>query len=710
MADNPSLANNPSLDAWLALDRDGEIVVRPGKVDIGQRISTALRAIVADELGVAPGRVRMAPPSTDTHPDEGVTAGSNSIQQSGGALRAAAATARRHLVARAAARLDADAADLEVADGLVTRRGTNRSVSYWELMAGAPFGIDIDAAAPRIASEHRRLIGSDLDPAGIEDMVTGGFRYVHDLAWPDMRHARPVRPPRYGARLEDLDANVVERLLADGVSVVREGTYLAVAADDEFAAIRGAERLARAAQWVGGDLDDADIFERLRTNERVSLPVADGKPVSEPVPPLFGDPTLTASYERPYLMHGSMAPSASAALFKDGRLEVWTHSQGIHPLRLTLAEALGLDAEAVTVNHVPGAGCYGHNGADDAAFDAALVAGALEGRPVLLKWTRDDEHAWEPYGSAMAMDLAARLDAGGRITDWSHESFSDTHVARPRPGTGGAGPARLVALRHLGDSKPTFTPAPNMNFESGIHRNLTPGYDVGRPRLVKHLVRGLPLRTSSLRCLGAGGNVFAIESFMDELAERAGLDALRFRLDHLSDPRARAVLEAAAAGVGWGRESEPGTGLGLAYARYAATKAYAAVAVELSVTDDAKIELRRAHIAADVGEVIDMAGVRSQMEGGFLQAASWALHERVTFDAGGITSRDWESYPILGFENVPAIAVGVIDRPDEPSLGAGEALGGPTPAAIANAIYRATGLRLRRMPFTPDALRAAAMT
>jgi nicotinate dehydrogenase subunit B len=709
MADNPSLKNNPSLDAWLALTGDGEIVARPGKVDIGQRISTALRAIVADEMGVRLDRVRMAPPSTDTHPDEGVTAGSNSIQQSGGALRAAAATARRHLLARAAAKLDADPESLEVADGLVTLKGTNQSVSYWELMQNRPFGIEVDADAPRIAREAHRLIGSELAPAGIADMVTGGFRFVHDLAWPDMRHARPVRPPRYGARLEGLDEAAVERLLTDGVSVVRDGSYLAVAADDEFAAIRGAERLARAARWSGGALDDADIFEGLRTNERISLPVADGKPAREPVPPLFGDATLTASYERPYLMHGSMAPSASAALFKDGRLQVWTHSQGIHPLRLTLAEALGLDAGAVTVNHVPGAGCYGHNGADDAAFDAAMVAGALPGRPVLLKWTRDDEHAWEPYGSAMAMDLAARLDDQGRITDWSHESFSDTHVARPRPGPGGAGPARLVALRHLGDSKPTFTPQPNMNFESGIHRNLTPGYDLGRPRLVKHLVRGMPLRTSSLRCLGAGGNVFAIESFMDELAAHAGRDALQFRLDHLSDPRAHAVLEAAASGIGWGRPAAEGRGLGLAYARYAATKAYAAVAVELSVGDDARIRLHRAEIAADVGEVIDMAGVRSQMEGGFLQAASWALYEQVAFDAGGITSRDWESYPILGFDNVPEIAVTVIDRPDEPPLGAGEALGGPTPAAIANAVYRASGLRLRRMPFTPDALRAAAM-
>ncbi|MDA0661428.1 MAG: molybdopterin-dependent oxidoreductase, partial [Proteobacteria bacterium] len=473
-------------------------------------------------------------------------------------------------------------------------------------------------------------------------------------------------------------------------------------------------RLFNAADWDSGPgLEPQDIFERLRSNDRTSLPVTDGTPQEAPLPPLTEPPadstvTLSARYDRPYHMHASIGPSAGAALWEDGKVTVWSHSQGIYILRAAMAGALNLPEESIRIHHVPGAGCYGHNGADDAAFDAVLVARASPGVPILLKWTRADENAWEPYGSCMAMDLSASLDSSGAVTAWAQETHSDTHSMRPRPGAGGAGPARLLSTRHLADAIQPYAPQPNMQKHGGIHRNMDPLYDLPNKRLVKHLVRGMPLRTSSMRTLGAFANTFAIESFMDELAEAAGIDPLEFRLRHLSDQRARDVLNAMAAKLGNAPLPE-GHGRGFAFSQYKNVKTYAAVGIELEVTDAAEIRLHRAVIAADAGQIVDPDGLTAQLEGGLLQSASWALYESVEFDRDGITSRDWDSYPILRFGNIPVIETVLIDRPGEPFLGAGEATSGPIAGAIANAIRQASGLRLRRMPFTPDALRAAAL-
>ncbi|HSF96724.1 MAG TPA: molybdopterin cofactor-binding domain-containing protein, partial [Thermohalobaculum sp.] len=342
---------------------------------------------------------------------------------------------------------------------------------------------------------------------------------------------------------------------------------------------------------------------------------------------------------------------------------------------------------------------------DDAAFDAALVARALPDTPILLKWTREDEHEWEPYAPAMAVEVAARTDADGRITTWSQEAYSDTHGRRPRPGPDRAGPARLLANSLRAKPVPAFVPKPNLGAHAGIHRNLDPIYNFPDRRLVKHLVTDLPLRTSAMRCLGGAANVFAIESFMDELALDAGRNPLDFRRDHLSDARALAVLDGLERAAGTPR----GAGRGFAFAQYKNAMARVGVAVDLAVTDAAEIRLTRAVIAAEAGRIVDPDGLTAQLEGGFLQAASWALAEEVTWDRDGITSRDWDSYPVLRFDNVPAIEVVLLDLPQEKSLGAGEAAGGPALAAIANAVAAVTGLRLRRLPFTPEALRRAAI-
>jgi len=516
--------------------------------------------------------------------------------------------------------------------------------------------------------------------------------------------------------LSDLDEAFYEKIEAQGLAIVRDGSFLAIAGTDEFAVIKASERLAATAVWDGSPgLGETDIFTALTANERLSFPVIDGTSQKSPVPDLPDPPadaavTLSARFERPYQMHGSIGPSAAMALMQDGKISLWMHSQGIYPLRDTLAEALDVAAGDITIHHALGSGCYGHNGADDAAFEAVLVARAFAGRPILLKWTREDEHAWEPFAPAMAIELRASLDAAGQVIQWSGDCYSDTHIGRPRPGPDKAGPARLLTSRFREQAMAPWLPKPIFSFHGGIHRNLDPYYAFKERRLVKHLVRDLPLRTSAMRCLGAAANVFALESFMDELAGAAGVDAVQFRLNHLHDERAKAVLKAAADGIGWrAAERADGHGQGIAFARYKNALAYAAVAVESEVDDAANVHLERVFIAADAGEVIDADGLKAQMEGGFMQAASWALYEQVTYDRDGITSRDWETYPILKFDNVPEIEVRLLDRPGVKSLGAGEASPGPSVAAIANAIYDATTLRLRRMPFNPQAIRAAAM-
>jgi nicotinate dehydrogenase subunit B len=419
-------------------------------------------------------------------------------------------------------------------------------------------------------------------------------------------------------------------------------------------------------------------------------------------------PTLEATFERPYTIHGALAPSAAFAEWRGGRLRVICHSQGVYPLRESMAEALGLDREAIEIAFAPGSGCYGHNGADDAAFEAALVAMALPDTPILLKWTREEEHAWEPFGPAASVTLAARLE-GGRIAEWSGEAFSDTHRGRPRPGPNKAGPARFLASRFRADAMAPYVGEPNLNRHGGLHRNLDPVYAVGARRIVKNLVPGLPLRTSALRTLGAAVNVFAIESFMDELAEAAGADPLAFRLAHLGDARARAALERLGAVLDGLPPADEGAARGIAYAQYKNAQARVAAAAEVAVAEDGAPRAVRLILVADAGRIVDRDGLAAQIEGGAIQALGWALSERVAWDRDGVTTRDWEATRPLRFPDMPEISVELIDRPAERSVGAGEAACGPVIAAVANAIARATGLRPRRLPMDAEALRALAL-
>jgi nicotinate dehydrogenase subunit B len=709
-------ARHDLVSGWMEFTETGRVLVRTGKVDIGQRISTALALVAAEELDVDWRKIDVARADTSLAPDEGITSGSNSLEESGTAIRQVAATVRREALRLAADQLEVASDALEIADGTIRPRQSNRATTYWELFGSKPLAIAIDPNAPVKQAESYRQVGSGVTPRDLEAIVGGTATFLHDMIRPGMLHGRVVRPPRLNGRLAAVPDEVVGRIAAAGGEVVRTGGFLAVAHAEEYEAIEAAALLAREARWdPGPDLDTTPMDEQLLSHERVSLPVGDdGKPIKAPVPPLEAPPedaatTLTARYFKPYILHGSIGPSAAMALLESGRLTVWSHSQGIFVLRDRLCELTGLAEEDIRVIHVPGAGCYGHNGADDVACDAVLAARAIPGRPLLMKWTRADEHGWEPTSSAMVMQLRASLDAAGNIVTWSHETYSDTHSRRPRPGPGRTGVARLIGAREAEpELGPPPLPQPNMSAHGGVHRNLAPIYDFPGKRLVKNLVRDLPLRTSSLRTLGGTGNTFAIESFMDELALAAGIDPVAFRLKYLADPRGRDVLQEAARMLN-DRPNPEGRGRGIAFGRYKNAKAYVAIGVELEVTDAVEIRLHRAVIAGDAGQVIDAGGLASQLEGGFLQAASWSLYEAVTFDIDGVTSRDWESYPILRFDNVPEIETRLIDRPGEAPLGAGEASSGPTPAAIANAVHDATGIRLYRMPFTPDAIRQAAL-
>ena len=716
MTPNPSLAEHPRVEDWITVRADGGVEVRTGKVEIGQRIGTAAALVVARELGVPFGRIEVTAPRTGVSPDEGYTSGSNSMEQTGHAMRLAAATARRELARRAAERLGVEPEALEVHDGLFVARETNRTVRFAELVEDAPLALPVDPDVPLAADTGCAQRLPPPEPLGLRGLVTGAARFVHDLDPPGLLHARVVRPPHYHAALAALADGLAARL--DGARLVRDGSFLAVAAEDEHRAVRAAAHVAAAAKWrAGRELDDRPLRDQLLGNRRESFPVREGRPREETVPalPPDGPRTVRAVYERPYQMHASLAPSAALARFAGGTLSVWSHTQGIYPLRAAIAAALELAPDAVNVTHVPGAGCYGHNGADDAAFEAALVARALPGRPVLLKWSREDEHAWEPYGPAMLVALAARLDDRADVRFWSHETFSDTHIVRARPGGVESHADRFLAPRYTKDPVEVAPPRPNLTANGGIHRNATPPYAFPEARIVKHLVHDLPLRVSALRTLGAYANVFAAESFMDELAHAARANPLEYRRRHLDDARTLAVLDAAAERFGWTERPAGGTrtttgasGRGIAVARYKNAKSYCAVAVELAVGGDARITLERAVIAADAGEIVDPEGLAAQLEGGFVQAASWTLLEAVTFDRDGITSRDWDTYPILRFDAIPEVETVVVNRPGEPFLGAGEASCGPAGAAIANAVFDATGIRARRLPLTPENLRAAA--
>jgi nicotinate dehydrogenase subunit B len=697
-----SLASNPMLDAWLRINADGSATIFSGKVELGQGISTALAQIAADELDLPLARVEMITGDTAQTPDEGYTSGSQSIEYGGTAIRLACAEARALLVDAAAKRLELPADALNVSEGVISALD-GRKLGYGELVAGLDLRREVTAtAAPKPLTEQK-IVGRSVPRRDIPAKVTGGAAYVQDVRLPGMVHGRVVRPPRYGARLDNLD-EATARAVPGVIAVVHDGSFLGVVTEREEQAIKARDALIRAAKWSGGSElpDPARLYEQLMALPTQSSVISEKQAAASPAAQ-----TLEATYTRPYMAHASIGPSCAVAEFKDSKLTVWTHSQGVFPLKRDLAKALKLDGDAVRCVHAEGSGCYGHNGADDVALDAALLARAVPGRPVRLQWMRDDEFAWEPYGSAMRARTKASLDANGKIVDWVYEVWSNTHSTRPAaPG----GDNNLLASWYLAEPSqpgpPTNIPQP----AGGGDRNAVPLYDFPNQRVVNHLITGMPLRVSALRTLGAYANVFAAESFMDELAAAAGKDPVAFRLAHLSDQRARGVIQTVTRRAGWkpGEKGDGTRGRGVAFAKYKNLATYVAVVAEVQIDrKTGRVRVPRAFAAADAGQNINPDGLANQIEGGMIQSTSWTLHEAVRFDRNGITSRDWSGYPILTMPEVPEIVVTLLNRNVEKPLGAGEASQGPMAAAIANAFANATGHRLRELPFSPERVQTA---
>ena len=694
-----SLRVNPRLSQWLRFRADGYAEVFSGKVEIGQGILTALAQIAAEELDLTLEQVRMVPASTARSPDEAVTSGSLSIQESGTALRHACAEARALYLGAAAARLDAPLDSLTIAAGRIVAPGGGQT-SYWELADDALLEREATGAvAPKAAGAHA-IVGAAIERLDLPGKVFGGACFIHDLELPQMLHGRMLRPPSQGAILRELDEAPV-RALQGVVDIVRDGAFVGVLAATERTADAAVQKLAACATWrEDATLPDEGALRAWLKSQPAETRVVDSK-ISPTQPPVAR--TLKASYSRPYIAHGSIAPSCALAQARGPGLRVWTHSQGIFNLRKDLAMAFGLGADEVLVEHVQGAGCYGHNGADDVAFDAARLARAAGGRPVRVQWSRADELAWSPFGAAMVVDLEADLDSAGAVAGWRHTIWSNGHTSRP----GRAKTPALLGGWHL--AKPFERLAainPPLAGGGGAERNAIPLYDFPAWHVVNHHILAMPLRTSALRSLGAHANVFAIESFIDELAAAAGVDPVAFRLRHLRDPRARAVLEKAAHVAGWGRwRKRDGFGHGIGFARYKNAGAYCAVAAEIEAAEE--IRVRRLVIAIDVGMVINPDGVANQIEGGAVQAASWTLKEAVRFDRTRVTSDSWDAYPILRCSQAPAVEVAIVSRPDCPAVGAGEAAQGPTAGAIGNAVFDALGVRVRDLPLTAERIRAA---
>ncbi|MFL6820930.1 MAG: molybdopterin cofactor-binding domain-containing protein [Bradyrhizobium sp.] len=694
-----TLAANPVLSSWVSFSLDGRVMVSPGKVEIGQGIVTALAQIAADELNVDIGRVQMVGASTAGSPNEGVTSGSLSVQQSGSAIRQACAEIRQIFLTAASDRLGAAPGTFDIQDGTILGPG-NINTSYWELAGEVRLDREATGRALPKSSSQRTLAGTSVQRLDIPHKVFAETRFIHDQMPPGLLHGRVLRPDVPGAGLIDLPEHRA-RAVIGLVGLVRDGNFTGVICESEDGAESAVKHLREGAAWSNGEtLPDENAMAEWLKSQPSERTVVDTR---SPAVPAATKRTLRRKYTRPYLAHASIAPSCAIARWTGDRVHVWTHSQGVYFLRADLALVLKLPVSNITVEHMEGAGCYGHNAADDVALDAVLLARAVNGRPVRVQWSRQDEMCHSPFGAAMSIEIEANLDAANEVVGWRHSIWSNGHTARP----GRAAQPALLAATELKNPFPRYIATnPAQANGGGAERNSVPLYEFPGWQIECHRVLTMPIRTSALRTLGAQANVFAIESFVDELASERGEDPVAFRLRHLKDSRAQDVIRSVAKLANWKPEKKDGRGHGIGFARYKNTGAYCAVIAEVEGTQN--INVRRLTIAVDVGEAINPDGVINQIEGGAIQATSWVLKERVRFDRQRITSNSWSEYPILRFSEAPEVQVELIQRPDSEPLGAGEAAHGPVTAAIANAVYDALELRIRDLPITRDRLIAAA--
>ncbi len=691
------LNDNPSLERWVSFPAPGKVTVSTGRVEIGQGVLTAMAQIAADELDVGMERIAIRSGDTELTPNEGYTAGSQSIQFGGVAMRQACADVRALFLAQAAKVLGCPVAELSIRDGKIYRNGVSTGQDYWTLAAAVDLAVKATGAGRRKSAADFTTIGQSSTRLDLPAKVFGEAIFIHDMQLAGMVHARVVRQPNRGATIASVDEAAIKRAAKGPVAFVRNGNFLAIVGDNETAVEAAGAAAPNHVAWQDVEAPAPLQQEASWLLQRPAIDRLIGPPEPDDAQ---GRQRVEATYSKAHLAHASIGPSCGLAEFRDGHLTVWTHCQGVFPLRGALARTLKLDPSAITVHHVQGAGCYGHNGADDAAADAAIIAMQMPGKPIRVRWRREEEFVYEPKGPAMVVKTRALLDENGKPTDWTTEIWSGTHQGRP----GGGSP--LLGGQALPDPLPLPPPTdvPEANGGGGT-RNAEPLYDIPAKRIIHHLVPETPVRVSSLRGLGAMANVFALECFVDELAERAGQDPVAYRLSLTADPRARAVIEKVAIMANWKADAPGGSGRGrgIAFARYKNRAGYAAVVVELDV--DEEISLRHVWCAADSGLMVNPDGVLNQLEGGIIQSASWVLKEQVRFD-NGVASIDWETYPVLKFSEVPEIDIALVESKDEVPLGVGEVTAGPTAAAIGNAVSHAIGARIRDLPLTRERIMA----
>lgn len=681
----PTVENSGiSVDDWLELADDGTILVRSGKAEIGTGLATVMVQVVAEELELDPDQVRIAPLRTGSSPDEGYTAGSRSVRDSAPVLRQVAAEARCALLTRAATRLGVEASRLSMV-GSDVLADDGRRLPIRDLLVAGRFDI-VTTGLPR-PRDHSvyRVVGTNLPRRDAVAKITGRAAFASDVRLPGMLHARVLRPPRNGAHLVDLDTSKVPT----GVDIFRDGDFLAVIASTEAQAVAAVASVTAA--WSDDGLlpPQERIYDLIRSAPTIDRTLRNEGDVEAEL--ADAATIIERTYEWPFQAHASIGPACAVADVRDGHAVIHAAAQGIYPLQRGLAALLGLPVDAVTIQHAEGPGCYGHNGADDVAADAAVLSQSL-GRPVRVQWSREDEHVWARKGPAMVIRVRAGADESGAIRAVETEVWTPTHGGRAQRSE------RFIA-GHLraSQAEPSDT-----NFVGG-ERNAAMDYGVPAHRVTMRWLETSVLPSSSLRALGAVANTFGNESVVDELALLAGADPVEYRLRHLRDPRAREVIERASEVAGWGEPLPIGEGRGIAFARYENSGAYLATVAHVSVDPiERSVVVRRIVIAHDCGLILNPDGVRNQVEGNVLQSLSRALMEEVRWVPHGIVSRDWESYPILRFSQVPPVDVVLIDRPELPALGVGEPASITTAPALANAIAAACGERVRRVPLVPN--------
>ena len=686
-----SMGRAKTVNAWLELLEDGTIRVLSGKVEVGQGIRTAIQQVAAEELDMDLEKVQIHLAETGVTPNEGYTGASASIQNSAMSVRYAAATARQELLLLASKKLNTAVDNLLLYNGLVKFKQNKESLTFAEILDGEQIEKEVMLPIPIKDNSEHRYVGKAIPRPEIEEMVRGQATYIQDLRFPGMLHARVVRPPGYTSQLISLDDTGLKSEVSGIIKTVRKGSFVGVITEREYQAVKAEQYLKDHSIWTAPIPfpKSENLYAHIKL---IASSPEKVKNEGDVAAAFESTETLKATYTKPYIKHASMGPACGIAMFDGEILHIWSHSQGIYPMREALATMLNMEPDKIHIKSVPGAGCFGHSTADDAAADAALLALEYPNTHVRVQWSRQDEHLWDPYGPAMITELEASLDKINKINSWKTEVWTDSHSTRPNKDAG-----TLLAARYLENPYQMKS----RGYLGGGHRNADPYYSIPNITVNAHYYDG-PFRTSSLRSLGSFTNIFAIESFMDTLAEKAGQDPLEFRLNHFEDERAIAVIQKVQA-LTSAQNNEDGKKIGYAFMRYKNTDAYIAVAAKVTVDkNNGNVGLIKMWAAVDVGEVINMDGLTNQIEGGMIQAASWTLKEEVTFNTTEITSTDWIKYPILKFSEVPEVEVAIINRPSEDAKGAGEVPVPPTAAAIANAIYNASGFRVNDLPITPE--------